>query len=349
LNDCKYFYKYLSEKETEYNILHLVCPRACTYKTDAVFNVETDFDSALEDVDTVIISDITKMPWIYKDTVNKIVNCLENGYRIICCTKLEENDLEKCKNTADTGKFVYLGFVPYKDEYSLSSLRSINGIVIGIGMLSSGIEYNDTFFNLFHLFRERRYTVAGICERYDAQLIKGCYPFPSNIFEKNITDQEKVLQLNDYINTIQMKHSADIILLCFPKAMLKFSDEVPDGFGINSYMISQAVSVDYFILNKPLIFYNPEGLISLNNTFAERFGFNINAIGIDNKVVNYSDSKELERMVYNRADINEVNEEVEKCQSLENGILFFSVSDESFYETIVSDCIDDLSGDVELY
>lgn len=349
LKECKYFFEYLQEQKKEYNILHLVCPRACANKIGAEYNIENDFDIALKDVDTVIISDIAKIPWIYQDTVNKIQKCLEDGYKVICCTRLEEADLAKCQNINNNENFIYYGIIPFTDNSSLSFLNSINGIVVGIGMLSSGLDCDTTFFKLLSLFKEKGYTVAGICGRYDSRLINGCYPFPSNIFESNISNQEKIFKLNDYVNSIQMKHSADIIIICYPQGMLKFSDEIPDGFGVDSFMISQAVSVDYFILNKSLSFFNEDEFIGLNNTFRERFGFEINAIGIDNKIINFSDSKELEKIIYNKADNDEIDEEVKKCQLMNNRIVYYRVNDESSYEKIVSDCIDDLSGNVDVY
>lgn len=349
LSDCKYFYKYLIEQKKEYTIQHIVCPRACKYTVENEFEVETDFDNALNDTDTIIISDISKMPWLYKDTVNKIIDCLENGYKVICCTPLADYDLAKCRDIADESKFEYFGKIPFNCEYSIQTLKSINGVMIGIGMISSGISYTSVFFNLMRIFREKGYTVAGICDRYDSQMINGCYPFPSNIFEENIKDQEKILKLNDYINTVQMKHSADIIILCFPQAMLKYSDAVPDGFGVNSFMVSQAVSIDYFVLTEPLLEAQYDNFEGMNNTFRERYGFEINAIGIDNKTVNNADSKELEKMVYFTIDPKEVDEEVKKYRSMNNGILYFSINDVAFCETIVSDCIADLSGEVEMY
>lgn len=55
------------------------------------------------------------------------------------------------------------------------------------------------------------------------------------------------MQLNQFIRSIVNIESPQLILAEAPDAIIKYNDVVPNGFGIRTFMLCQAILPDYFI------------------------------------------------------------------------------------------------------
>lgn len=124
-------------------------------------------------------------------------------------------------------------------------------------------------------------------------------------------------------------------------------------------------AVDFFLEHSSdrkknvISFYGGEPLISfglirqivesfnlMSTTFKYRFGFKIDAVGIANRYINFSDSNEEEKVVYEKAKSSEVKEFVSFLNSSpEQKILFFDAQDNSAYEMLVKESIDTLTNE----
>ena len=128
--------------------------------------------------------------------------------------------------------------------------------------------------------------------------------------------------------------------------MLKYSNLCAEDYGVKAFITSQALTIDYFILISPIDDLDNDTYKTMSKTFAYRFGFPIDAVGIVDKIINTSDSNEEEKIVYEKADLQDVNAFVDRLNSSKkHRIQYFNVFDSSAYDTLVGLSIDALSND----
>jgi len=174
-------------------------------------------------------------------------------------------------------------------------------------------------------------------------------PFPWAILNSDLPHEEIIKKINAFFNELQFLYQPDIIITEIPNGMIKYSNICVENFGVKAYMLSQALSVDYFILNSPIDDFSDESFKLMSTTFKYRFGFKIDAVGIVNRYINFSDSNEEEKVVYEKAKSSEVNKFVDILNSSpECTILFFDAQDKSAYERVIKDSIDTLANEERL-
>jgi len=123
---------------------------------------------------------------------------------------------------------------------------------------------------------------------------------------------------------------------------MKCTDMCHGGFCVKSFMLSQAISVDYFILNAPSMepeAFSPERFSELSKIFEYKYGFAIDHICIDDKIVDDFSSMEEEDIVYQYID----KSDLQKLVSMINDKKCSSCYDDASYNLIVQDCINKLS------
>lgn len=346
--ECIAFAEYVQEFRNDLNIVKAVCLPIFRTRFDNIGSIDvgTDFETSLKDVECVIICDFNHINALYNNVIDKIIIAIESGKKVICYAELYNDELKKIRSITknDNDAFVYLGNEP---EIMISDIlyEKQECVVIGVGKLMSGIDTDKCFCNLYSRFKKMGYNVVGISNR-NSQLI-GCSLFPDEIYTSYATDDQKVTFINDYINKIQTKYCADIILIQFPYGMVKFTDEVGDGYAIRSYILSQALSVDYFVLNMPVDAIDPGSFDELNNQFIYKFDFSIDAVLFVNSALNVIDSLEHFKIQYQ--DVSEEYTEKICCSFDElNEDVFFGVSERNDdYDKIVTMCVENLSENIE--
>lgn len=346
----------IMEFRTDLKIKKYVCPKSWEFSfreeqiiQDNPIQIETEFSTALDSVDGVILCDCKNLPWLYKDIVKKIKIAVGRGKKVICCTPVKDQDLDSIKKIKEYDESKFLYFADYPDLKSLefSRFQTQDCIIVGVGSLLRGVDDSDSFYYMIQKYRELGYTVVGIGTDFHDALIGG-YIFPENIFSSPRSEEDKILDLNAYINLIQRETSADVMIVKFPDGMMKYSDELCEGYGIKAFMTSQALSVDYFVLNVPMMeIFDQESFESLNIGFKYRFGFEIDAIGVNGKEIDLSNSLEMDKLCYKNLEWKYVLEYVQIANRECSGILFFPTKLQNEYDRIVSDSIEKLSGNVE--
>lgn len=110
------------------------------------------------------------------------------------------------------------------------------------------------------------------------------------IFDRtDLTEAQKISEMNFYVKDCENTERPDLILLEAPDAVIRFSDVYPNGFGIQSYMMSLAVRPDSFICCIPFDLADSSYINVLSNDFLIRLGTPINIAHISNVVVDSAD------------------------------------------------------------
>ena len=112
------------------------------------------------------------------------------------------------------------------------------------------------------------------------------------------SEATKVEELNRFANNLISRFNPDIVLIEAPDAVLRFNDITPNGFGIQSYMISQAFQPDHFICSIPIELAIPDLVLSLSKDFETRIGTPITAALASNIAIDAAENLQTHSISY---------------------------------------------------
>lgn len=324
-----------------------VSPIAWKRNIDTDTEVSFDFKGTVEEVDGVIIADTPENKFMYQDLLKKIALSLAYKKHVICCTELQSKDVEELASDAQSNGVMFkYAITQMEAKRNYGVFQRQDCIVIAVGGMLNELDSLSVISNLVYRYRKLGYRITAVSDNKNTALFN-FVPFPSAILDSDLPHEEIIKELNTFYNELQLLHQPDIIITQIPNGMIKYSNICVENFGVKAYMLSQALSVDYFILNSPIDDFDDASFKLMSTTFKYRFGFKINAVGIANRYINFSDSNEEEKVVYEKAKSSEIKEFVDFLNSsLEQKILFFDAQDKSVYEMLVKESIDTLTNEV---
>jgi peptide maturation system protein (TIGR04066 family) len=132
------------------------------------------------------------------------------------------------------------------------------------------------------------------------------------LHSKEYAEAEKVYAVNDFIKTQCEKHLPDVIIVHINEPILEYNERVTNDFGIYPYLLSKAISPDYFICGFPYEFGNSSYISTLSEGISGKLDFGIDFAHLSNgKIVPPSAPDALENsVVYNLYSI--VEQQIEK-------------------------------------
>lgn len=151
-----------------------------------------------------------------------------------------------------------------------------------------------------------------------------------------LNEVQKVEAINNYINYMVEYLRPEVILLEAPDAIMRYNDLAPNGFGVRTFIICQAVTPDQFVCCLPFIYAVDDFMNAISKGLDKTLGSPITAVHVSNVLVN---SQEL----IHKHDISIVRSNMKLVQS--------QLSKESEHSRIpmydvVSDGIDALYNDL---
>ncbi|MBR3667766.1 MAG: hypothetical protein IKN66_11525 [Ruminococcus sp.] len=345
-NELIPFIDYIDKIDNDLHIVKAVCPVVCRsmVSDELGCDISTDFDASLEICDTVIICDYKNIGSMYKDVVKKIILSLEKNKNVICCAELHENDLKKACSLAKEKNLVFRCKNKYEFPEVADFYMKQESVVIGIGSMFSPLNTDKLYCDLIRHLNESGYKTVGIGTSNNNMLINS-YTLPKEIFRSSKSNDEKVFFLNNFINDIELLKCPDIIVVQFPGGMSNFAEEVLDGYTIDAYTFSQAVSVDYFILGIPVNVVTPDHLSELDTEYKYKYNCPIDAFAVSNSVVDIDLCFDIGEVVITALDKSHALDYIEKCSDIK-GYLFCDMND-SNRNALVSDFIEKCSNNVE--
>lgn len=322
--------KEMINKADEYEIVSVVTPKTWllakenddvskinnSYPLDII--ISNDFEEEIKKCDTVIIADCNNKKVIYDDIVIKIKTSIKFNKNIICCFNLEEKDIleinELCQNS--NVKFEYLNEQDKNDEdidifkkqiaNNYTKIYKPDSTIIFVGKLLDELESAFSLVSISENYKKQGYNVVTISLNNNCRILD-YLSFPNFIFESNTSIEEKILLFNCFIDKIEKKHRPDIIIVELPGGMLKYSDIITNGFGAYPYLISQAISNDYFVLVTPFDEIDEEFYEKLSECFWHRFGFKIDMVNMLNATLDMAYSIEQRKVILNYLPIQNVD------------------------------------------
>lgn len=304
-------------------ISEVVYPRAWEKRINRLgdyIRTSSEYDYSIKQADGVIVIDTLYTSLMYSDILTKIKLTLELGKIVICLIEIKNRDLEFFNKNVN---FIYLATVVNITREKL--FRRIDCPVIVIGNLLRKMDQSEIICNLDFLFRKHGYIVSSISPNRNVQLLGFNYFTDSHLSEKSLEPDLVINDYNQYFNSLQEKSHCDIMLVQLFDGMMKYSDKCCEGYGVKSFLLSQALDVDYFILNIPFKSLEAENYGSFNNLFKYKFGYEIDKIAIEDISVDESASEEDKIVTFQREDSTLIKKYTRDINnSYEDDIFFFT-------------------------
>jgi hypothetical protein len=96
------------------------------------------------------------------------------------------------------------------------------------------------------------------------------------------TEVQKIESINNYINNKVESLRPEVIFLEAPDAIMRFTDFAPNGFGVRTFMICQAVTPDQFVCCLPFEFAVNKFISKISDGFERTLGSPITAVHVSN-------------------------------------------------------------------
>jgi peptide maturation system protein (TIGR04066 family) len=150
----------------------------------------------------------------------------------------------------------------------------------------------------------------------------------NHIFTNNcLSEAQKMEEINRFVAILEKEEVPDVILIEAPDAVMRFNEIAPNGFGIRTYMVAQALHVDSIICCAPFGLAYGALLEALSHDFAMRFGSPIHAAQVSNIVIDMAELTETYKVTYSYANLNSVHEHIAN-EATNSSIPFYDVVSE---------------------
>ncbi len=209
--------------------------------------------------------------------------------------------------------------------------------VILVGGLLEQADCFEVFLKMAEKLRNEGWN-AAVFSKHPLGMAFGFYGL-DHIWENSVfREEEKIRQINLYINDIVKCTCANIILLEAPDALMKYNAFIPNGYGIRTYMLCQAVTPDYLICCIPFEATDKNFMKAIGQDFLYRFGCEINAVHVANVLLDSADTMRRKQIKILRTNMEFVHQKM-KQQINEGSIPIFNVVEDgidALYDVLIN-------------
>lgn len=131
----------------------------------------------------------------------------------------------------------------------------------------------------------------------------GFHNITRGFFDVSQEEHNKIQAMNEYIKKLEHDEAPDIFLLEAPDPLMRFNDTMPNGFGILSYMLCQAITPDAIICCAPFELAVEPLIEMLSRDFSVRYGSPIFAVNVSNLAIDSMDMLQSHRAAYVHVDM----------------------------------------------
>jgi len=172
-------------------------------------------------------------------------------------------------------------------SYSYGTTGLCSSLPVPILMVGGLIDKSDTLEIILAL-QERFLAEGKIVSSIvgsNLGLLVGAYSY-QHIFETTTSsEEEKILRLNQLARDIIRVERPELLLVEAPDAIAKYNSIIPNGFGIRTYMTTQALNPDFFVCSIPCDLVFSAFLDSASEGISQKYGFPVLAVHASNALV----------------------------------------------------------------
>lgn len=215
------------------------------------------------------------------------------------------------------------GDSPLRDRRIRSDYASIKTPVILVGSLvedGSSLEIIAGLTEQIRLMGLRPLVLT----KYPIGFIVGFHCLRHIFLDLKLSEKEKIYQLNLLIQDYENTMTPDVILLEAPDPLMRYSNHEPNGFGILSYMLCQAIRPDSLVCSMPCDLVTGQFMQTISDDFIIRYGAPIDAVHVNNIIIDSADLLQSHEMSFVHIDQVKVQNQINK-ESNSSAIPIFNV------------------------
>lgn len=273
--------------------------------------VSENFNAALCNVDALLIPPGNITDPIHAETANIIRTAIKLKKAVTCCCTLDDDLLSDIQVLATEHRthFSYYGsnherVIPPNIHNSFFFESSVP-VVMVCGLIEESNVF-EIFLKLVAEAKRKGLNPLAFSSNYYVQALGlHNYPLPPN----GLSESDKITYFNRFLEQLFYLDSPDIIIFHAPDPILRFSTRFPNGYGILTYMLTQAVRPDFAICCLQSYAGNIEKLVEhISRDTRSRLGFPINYFHLSNAAVDRNSLFEHFEMLCTHVPEKEVDE-----------------------------------------
>lgn len=289
-----------------------------------------------DDIDIVYITEqITE-----KSLNNLMCSILDNEKKIFNCSstyELSEKYINSKLNPSNESKDL-VEFRFFEECLSInqkSVLFDIHIPIIGVGGLIGYCNQSEITSKIsLELNLQEVNTKAIVTEK--THLLVDSAIFPDEIFNNQLSFQEKAILLNHYIKFIITKYNCQALVIEIPGGVMKFSNQILNDLSHYVYLFIESMPISKFVLCAPINKYNYEFYKYIISKIDKKYEWETIGIHISNVYIEY------EKIKLNNPDylffrsMDSLNNYVLELRNLQDDdIIIESYADESSFIDLV--------------
>jgi len=335
--------KYFEVFQEKYKIQQLISPPGLGLNgKDAAYvrnhppinQIVTDVFNADDPLwDVLILTQVLQPGVIHDEQLSSIAEeTLSTGKNVIYYINCEDDipqHLISLKNKHNTK----LTFITEELKESLYARRDSNYAptdtpVILVAGLTSHEETLDVLISLASAFKMNGFKPTVITKCCASIMLGNNFHNLSYIInDKSKTESDKIVSLNLFIRDLEHVEIPEVILIEAPDSIIRYNNIAPNGFGIHTYMLCQAVTPDYFICCVPCDLLHDKLISDISNDMSIRFGSAIDAVHISNILVDSANVLQTREVTIAHTDLSVVQKYMDNYNSNANIPVFNCITE----------------------
>lgn len=329
------------ESQNKVKVSKLVKPKGWNLSESDNLNLECyDFLESLKAGEIVIILNTKNNSFMHTEIVKNIILALNNRKEVKCFEKLSKNELNRIKNIAVMNETIFT--YHFKNSIHVSTRFDLmykpKAIVIGVGKLLNNLNALSVMCDLANEYKKNGFFTMVLSNNVNADLF-GFIKIPTKL---------SVEGFNKFIEKVERKYHPEILIIEFPDAIMRYSDYINNDFGIYSYIITQAISIDYFVLLSCMNQFSMELFEELNLLSTYRFNCEINNILLEDYILDEEDSNEFYKIVTRKISSHDLAVQIDAIHE-KVGLGIIKMNSQDAISKIVKRSIDLLSLEVDSF
>ena len=296
-----YIVKAIKTNHPDVDVDTIVVPNVFTKSVEIEMGQSVNIVHRVSDIPKEIDELLILSFWNYDIIKESIIEAIRMKMNIVCVARVKESDaffLHELSSNAG----VDLSFL--NNENTLEFIRQHgemytpqSSIIIAFGALTKGIRTSESIVELKAVLESHGYSTSVVSSDPDLQLLGYDYLPMEQMIEKNLDNT--VMEINRFFTHLETANKPNIIILQLPNEGLhRISLDYETCFGALTYLISQAVGIDYAVMLSPII--DPDAALyqELNQISKYRYGFGYNCVCILPQVIDTNSPQGAEDVDY---------------------------------------------------
>ena len=200
-------------------------------------------------------------------------------------------------------------FTPSRGSIFTGTYNQINAPIVLVGGLVESGDSLEILLNLATHFTDHGIHPTVITKHSIGQFF-GFHTIKHILNQPGVTESQKIENLNMFIASLELEEMSNVILVEAPDAVMRFSDSAPNGFGILTYMLTQALRIDSFVCCVPFELVDSQFLKMLSRDFSIRLGSPIDAVHVSNVIVDSARVLETHKISYVHTALDRVHKHI---------------------------------------